>query len=359
MHTAAQGSDERSFSSPYGSSLRNSKVLVPRRRFGHWARHAITMREPFVQPYERASPFALVVSPDGHHGVLMSRQHGDVLNDQGVAWPTNPEDITAFDDLLFIAGGRVTWEGVSLPKEYAASQSALVRRIGAERFCAVWKGLDSAGGRTLPRGMNLLGGLRVQNYDEVWAGAIHGYGVAAIAEDFTAFVAVENHRLQVYPPRHNSEGEAFLEAEHDAGMAAEWISLIDSQVYLLAPAGAGTQLRVFTRAAKPVYALSAPFQVLQPAIAGASGRAYLAGKGLAALDNGKVTWQHLSDEPLYASSFEDGSLAVATGKRLDFLRPDGTVDQTFNTEEALVAPPAIASDGSVWAASATALYIAR
>jgi hypothetical protein len=108
VHAAAQGSTEESFSSPYGSSLRNSKVLVPRRRFEDWARHAITMRKPFVQPYERVPPFALVVSPDGHHGVLMSRQHGDVLSDEGVAWPTNPEDITAFDDLLFIAGGRTT-----------------------------------------------------------------------------------------------------------------------------------------------------------------------------------------------------------------------------------------------------------
>jgi hypothetical protein len=142
-------------------------------------------------------------------------------------------------------------------------------------------------------------------------------------------------------------------------MKAAWISLADSQVHLLAPAAQATQLKVFTRTAKPVYSLTVPFEVAQPAIAGTAGRVYLVGRGLAAIDNGKVTWAHASSEPLYASTFEDGSLALAAGTRLDLVRPDGTVDQTFNSEEPLVAPPAIAGDGSVWAASTKALYIAR
>lgn len=359
MHTADQGSTESSFSSPYGSSLRNSRVLTQRRGLEKWSRHAITMRDPDIHPFERVAPFTLVVSPDGRHGALTSRQQVDVLNDEGVGWFFDPEDVTAFDDSLFLAAGRSTWDGAALPKEYGASQPALVRRIGAEQFCAVWKGLDAAGGRKLPPALGLLGGSRVSNPDTTWNQLIHGYGVAAIAEDFTAFVAVEDQKLHVYAPRRDSEGHAILEAQHDTGMKAEWISLIESQVHLLAASGAGTQLRVFTRAAKPVYSLNVPFQVLQPAIAGAAGRVYLAGKGLAALDNGKVTWTHATDEPLYASSFVDGSLAVANGKRLDFLKPDGVVDQSFEAQEPLVAPPAIASDGSVWAASASAIYVAR
>ena len=116
---------------------------------------------------------------------------------------------------------------------------------------------------------------------------------------------------------------------------------------------------MFTGDTTPVSSLTVPFEVLQPAVAGNGGRVYLVGKGIAAIDDRKVTWTHPSDDPMYASTFEDGSLALATGKRLEFLKTDGTVDQTFNTEEPLVAPPAIAGDGSVWAASATALYIAR
>lgn len=359
MHTADQGSTESSFSSPYGSSLRNSRVLTQRRELQKWSRHAITMRDPDIHPFDRVAPFTLVVSPDGRHGALTSRQQVDVLNDEGVGWFFDPEDVTAFDDSLFLAGGRSTWDGAALPKEYGASQPALVRRIGAEQFCAVFKGLEAAGSRILPPMLGLLGGPRIWHPDTTWNNTVHGRGVAAIAEDFTTFLAVDNHQLLVYAPRRDSGGLAILEAQHDAGMKAEWISLIDSQVHLLAPSGAGTQLRVFTRAAKPVYTLNVPFQVLQPAIAGAGGRVYLAGKGLTALDSGKVTWTHASDEPLYASSFVDGSLAVANGKRLDFLKPDGVIDQSFEAQEPLVAPPAIASDGSVWAASATAIYLAR
>ena len=128
---------------------------------------------------------------------------------------------------------------------------------------------------------------------------------------------------------------------------------------VIAPEGAGSKLMAFTGDTTPVFSASVPFETLQPAIAGRGKRVYLAGHGLAALDDGKVTWMQASEDPLYVSSFEDGSLAVATGQRLDFLKPDGTVAQTFNTEEPLVAPPAIAGDGSVWAASAEALYIAR
>ena len=193
----------------------------------------------------------------------------------------------------------------------------------------------------------------------MWARGIRGSGVAAIAEDFTTFIALENRQLQAYAPRHDRDGDAILEAQRDVGIKAEWISLIDSQVHLLAPIGGGTRLRVYTRAAKPVYSRTVPIRALQPAIAGASGRVYVAGAGIVALDNGALTWRQDASEPVYASSFEDGSLALATGKHLDFVKPDGTVDQTFTSEEPLVAPPAIAADGSVWVASATALYIAR
>ena len=87
---------------------------------------------------------------------------------------------------------------------------------------------------------------------------IPGRGVAAIAEDFTTFVALDSHQLQVYAARRDHEGFAILEAHVNTGIKAEWISLIESQVFLLAPEGAGTQLRVFTRAAKPVYSLTVP-----------------------------------------------------------------------------------------------------
>ena len=41
------------------------------------------------------------------------------------------------------------------------------------------------------------------------------------------------------------------------------------------------------------------------------------------------------------------------------MKTDGSIEQSLEGQGALVAPPAITGDGSVWAASATSLYIAR
>jgi hypothetical protein len=72
-----------------------------------------------------------------------------------------------------------------------------------------------------------------------------------------------------------------------------------------------------------------------------------------------VTWSRASDSPLRVSSFEDGSLAVVAGKKLELLATDGEVVQSFEAAEPLLTPPAIAADGSLWVASADALYVAR
>jgi hypothetical protein len=192
-----------------------------------------------------------------------------------------------------------------------------------------------------------------------WEASYVGEGVGAIGPDFTGVLAHQTGVLFVHVREHDQKGQSFLVGERNIGVTAKWLSLISPLIMVIAPDGAGSRLLAFTGDTTPVYSLTVPFEVLQPAVAGARRRVYLAGKGLAALDDGKVTWMQESSEPLYASTFEDGSLAVANGNRLDFLKPDGVVEQSFPTEEPLVVPPAIAADGSVWAASATALYIAR
>ena len=72
-----------------------------------------------------------------------------------------------------------------------------------------------------------------------------------------------------------------------------------------------------------------------------------------------ATWAHNYDENTYASSFDDGSLAVARGDRLRLMTPDGTVAQVLVTDAPLVTAPAIAADGSVWVASNQAMYWAH
>ena len=79
----------------------------------------------------------LVVSPDGHHGVLVSEGQSEVFDVQGNTWLSAPDDVTAFDDLVFIAGTPYKWDRTRAPQEYNAPQTALVRRIDGERFLAV------------------------------------------------------------------------------------------------------------------------------------------------------------------------------------------------------------------------------
>jgi hypothetical protein len=64
---------------------------------------------------------------------------------------------------------------------------------------------------------------------------------------------------------------------------------------------------------------------------------------------------------MFGTAFQDGALAVAVGPELRIVNRDGQIRQRYNTaeHEPITTPPAIASDGSVWVGSATALYVAR
>jgi len=341
--------------------LLNSQVLVPRRRLSTIARHVIHYSR-FPDP-ERGPPFELVVSPDGRHGVLTYGAQCDGFDEQGVAWPGvgDSPNVTAFNDFVLLANTRYSWNGgVAGSEMMTIGSRALARRMNDTRIVTVWiRPPGRYWERETPETLLIADNPRVVDSGPRSGRRMEGVrGVAAIATDFTVFVAGHNRRLMVFKPG-DDNGESRLAAGRDAGIVAQRISLAGSQVILLAREGTGTRLRAFTERAKPTYTVKVPFQALQPAVAGAAGRIYLAGKGLAAIDNGKMTWTHDSKEPLYVSSFEDGSLAVANGKRLDFIEPNGVVDQTFESQEPLVAPPAIAGDGSVWAASATAIYVAR
>ena len=354
------GPEASSFSAPYASSLRSARVSVQRRQLGELMRRELqNARYPMPQA-PRLPPFSLVVSPNGVHGVLTSLNGNDVVAEGGVDWTADQGDVIAFDDRVFVRGTPMTWQGEPMAREANVGSIAEVRRIDLQRYAAVFKGVPVPGGPPFSPMLHLLGGPRaIGDVSAMWAAGGEGGGIGAIGADFTSVLAFDSGLLQVYLSTHNKENAALLAGERKLDVVAKHVSIIPPLIMVVARDGAGSKLLAFTGDTTPVYSLTVPFEVLQPAVAGAGKRVYLAGKGLAALDDGKLTWRHESTEPLYLSSFEDGSLAVANGKRLDFLKPDGTVDQSFPAEEPLVAPPAIAADGSVWAASATALYIAR
>ena len=356
------GAEVRSFSSPFASSAQASQVNVRRRRFIEVARRAIAPLGNIS--VRRTPPFSLIVSPDGRHGVLTSRSSVDLLEASGVSISAGTTgergDAVAFDDVVFYRGRPQTWDGKAVAEEHEPGANVVVRRIEGGRHAIVANNPLQIQQDVYPPRVRIQGGRRDRSAPSSdWLNAADGWAAAAIGADFTAVLATDHGVLQVWPPVADAQGWGLLAAERNIGVTAKWVSIIPPYIMLVAPDGAGSKLMTFSGDTTPVYSVSVPFEVRQPAIAGGGKRVYLAGKGLAALDDGKVTWMHASDEGIYATAFGDRSLAVATGKRLDFLKPDGTVDQTFSTEEPLVAPPAITADGTVWAASADAIYIAR
>ena len=239
---------------------------------------------------------------------------------------------------------------------------ALARRVEPERYVGV---VFDRGGNfensNVPPALRVEGGRRFPKYTgdglDFALTLKHKRGVAAIGGDSAVVIALEEGLLQVYSPTADAKKEAQLAAECKVWPGARWVSLIGSRIALVVPDGTGSRLFVFSADAKPLFSATVPFEVLQPAIAGAGQRIYLSGTGLAAIDDDKISWQHGSLESTYASSFEDGSLAVASGVALELVRPDGSIDQRFNTQEPIVAPPVITGDGSVWVASKEAVYI--
>jgi len=357
-----EGSKARSYSQPYASSLRNSQVFVARKHFAEISRHAIE-RCRGASRLELRPPYFLIASPDGRHGVFGSELVSEVFETGGCAEGWTAGDYVAFDDLFLAKGEARTW-GLGDLDQRNLHGDALARRVEPERYAGA--AFDPGGNfekSNTPPVLRVEGGRRFPKYlgdgIDFTLTLKEKRGVAAIGGDFAFVLALDDGQLQVYSPSVDEQGHARLAAECKVPEGARWVSLIGSRIALVVPDGTSSRLLVFSADAKPLFSTTVPFEVLQPPIAGAGQRIYLAGTGLAALDDDKVAWLHGSLESTYATSFEDGSLAVASGVALELVRPDGSIDQRFNTQEPIVAPPVITGDGSVWVASKEAVYIAR
>jgi hypothetical protein len=354
-----EGTRASSFSYAYASSLRNSQVFVARKSLRSIVRRPIDHSSR--NGSEHQPPFALVVSPDARHAILSSRFENEILTDAGYVGSGLAGDAVAFDECFFLYGWAQTWNLEPLD-EHHATGTALARRIEGDHYAGVTK-LSQEVDPPRPRLLKIEGGRRHPRYtgDGLdWSRALPDRdGIAAIGGDWSVVVALDNQLLQIYAPVPDERGLARLITEANIGVRARWLSLVRSEILVVASEGTESRLLAFSSDAKPLYSLTVPFEVLAPPIAGAGSRVYLAGRGLAAIDGGKISFTHLSSDSVFATAFEDGSLAVATGKRLDLMSLDGRVDQTFPTNEVLVAPPAIAGDSSVWVASDRAVYIVR
>lgn len=359
-----EGPATASFSSAFASSLHNSQVGVSRRKLSALSRQAIEFCEPHGMRHKGA--FSLAVTPDGRHGGLASDGFSVMLEFGHCSFAAYPGDLLVFDEQFCSGGVGSTWDGKSVIENVGPSRPVLVRRVDAHRYVAVTLPIRNPF-TTAPASFGVEGGPRGGPYE--WFELVPSErAVAAIGADFSIVAAFDNGKLRVYLPEADKPYDPKvpavtpkpkLMAERDIGLLPRWLSLAHQHILLVNGNGSSSRLKVLKSDTTPLYSVGVDFEVLQPAIAGAGSRVYLAGKGIAALDDNRVVWTLKSEQPLYVSTFVDGSLAIATGNRLELVNVDGTIEQSFTTEEALVAPPAIAADGSVWLASETAFYVVR
>lgn len=122
-----------------------------------------------------------------------------------------------------------------------------------------------------------------------------------------------------------------------------------------------TWLLVLDKDGRDRWTADVPWAVRQPPIDGGNGRVYLAGDRLEAFDTGASMWSLSDGKRVRGTAFADGGIAITRGTTLQVYARDGQKLASFDTGdgEELITPPAIASDGSIWAASAAHLYVAR
>jgi hypothetical protein len=146
----------------------------------------------------------------------------------------------------------------------------------------------------------------------------------------------------------------------EIGEPLQLVSALPTGCAVLSTATTSTRARFVTETGV-VWNADVPFVAHQPPIDGGDGWIYLAGDGLAAIDRGSLAWSMPSVVPTRATAFGDGTLAVCKGPGLQILSRDGSLIQQLMTSDgaAIVTPPAIGSDGSIWVATATHLHVAR
>lgn len=104
-----------------------------------------------------------------------------------------------------------------------------------------------------------------------------------------------------------------------------------------------------------------PFPVLQPPVCAGEPRCYLVGKGLAALEAGRMVWHKPANMRLHATCFGDGTLAVVAGSTLRIVSRNGEARQTLTMPDRsrILTLPAVGPDGALYVGTVTGFWVAE
>lgn len=354
-----------------------------------------------VLPYV---PESILVSPSGAHVAIVAPDHLDVWPASAPAGePGALRTLVAFQP----RGGRhlpvltergirwglyeTDWSGAEISDRHMSAVSDRAFELAAW----VAPGVDlsiaqNLGTLSTARGLSVQVRQTTPQGDTVsrWAFSLPGLGTGAALPDGRIAVASRGGRLMLLSATgDHATGAATPLFDRETGLAIYALSFTEAGLVALFAEGpaAGSELLglpppgrsspdpwttgvlCVNATGEELWRAKVPFAVTAPAIDGAGGRVILAGRGLAAIEQGRTVWQSETDEQTFVTALADGTLVIALNASLRILDRGGQVllHQTPLKEADQAAPPpfvtapSIGPDGSVWIATARHLYVAR
>lgn len=372
----------KSYSTSWASPTRNSRVAAPPRRF-----EALTR----------------VVALDGAPRFVVVNEAGDHVGlDYGARWEVR--ESTAAAGAVVTAGARkiegsplVVWPSSILvdgrERDFAGRAAGAMAEVTSGPGDRVWSyevGTDVAAavvqvpGRPFQTTEKLSDGSSATVWNQapaalrvaserfaganrtmmlpVWRVDLPAGGCGAIADDRRIAVATGDQRFLAYDARQaNADGTATPLATASLAFVPYDISVVDGGVAVLSGGQGRSLVHLLDWQGHEQWQASVPFDVDSPPVEAGGGRVYLVGKGFAAAEHGQTLWAQPAPTRTFATALGDGSVLLAVGPELRHVGRDGSIVQVLRVPEgdALVAPPAVAADGSAWVATDKALYAAR
>jgi hypothetical protein len=370
-----------SYSQPYGSSLRSSRVAAAARRYTGLLRVDVgwpssATGSPLTPRSERVTPRFVLVPPDAKHLAVDWGARFDTRSADGSCMYSAIKspffDLSVFDGAVAIYGNELQWNGESglsakVTTGLSSAGSILALRYeGSRRVIAVQNSPD------LPHGG---GGWFTEVYQDEFTAADHhavvpvaidyfdAKGTAAIAGDFRTVLATEDRTLRVLAGEGDPRtGKALERLRKKMPYDVRLLSIAPPYILVVGDDEAGARVHCLDTDGAERWSSALPFAYGdEPPLDLGNGKVAMTGMGVATFQEGKVLWSAPSSSPVRATAFEDGTLAVASGSELRIVDRDGAIRQVLRTSqgETISTPPAIAHDGSVWVATEKALYVAR
>lgn len=367
-----------SYSTSYASHTRNGRVPVPSRAFSSLKK---------IAALENAPRFVLVDAA-GAHVVFDYGERLEVRAANGAitgrAKKMDGAVPLVWDHSLFVDDEERDFQGVPAMVALVTGLNAGDKRWALEigetdasyvvqkrvRTYQTSEPADGGGGATVwnsAPGQLTIQSARFYGPERnasmfLWTVELVGTGVAAISLDRFVSVAMSDQRFLVYDASvTGKDGETVPVATAHLSFVPYDISIIETGVAILSADHGGTAVHVLDKHGAEQWQASVAFAVDAPPIDAGGGRVYLVGRGFAAAERGKVLWAQKSSARGYATSLADGSALLAIGPELRSVSRDGAVLRQVHLQEGepFVAPPAVANDGTVWVATAKALYVAQ